>query len=242
MLPIYKSERILGIDSAQSLPKLEFPQPWATGGGGISEVDSLLLPQVSHGARWSLAIDSAALWFACEVDAAPFCDTAHQNGDFIEGLWLKDVAEFFLRDSETGEYQEFNVSPRGAWWSCVFSSYRHRHLMQRRPSTVSVMGDCGESRWKVVFGVRLDELASPLSPQTTVHVSLISHSHGGSGEPRYFSSHPVRGLEPDFHLPEVFLPVALHPFSGHPVVAPEVASSDSELSPSLLSGVERGDG
>lgn len=204
-LPIYKSDKILGIDSAQSFPKLELPQPWLAGGGGLAEVDSLLLPQVSHGVRWSLAVDSAALWFVCEVDAPPFCDNSVQNGEFVEGLWVKDVAEFFLRDSETGEYQEFNISPMGAWWSCVFSSYRHRHMMQRRPSTVSVVGDSSDARWKVVFGVRLDELVCPLTPQTVLHVSVISHD--GSGEPRYFSSHPIRGLEPDFHMPEVFLPV-----------------------------------
>lgn len=212
-LEIYHSEKVLGLDSARAMPKHEMPDPWLSG-GSVSLVSPELMPQHPVGVRWALGKDSHALWFSCEVLAPPICDISHKAGEFIEGLWTTDVAEVFLQDAQSGEYQEFNVSPVGAWWSCSFSGYRKRHTAFRKPATLCSAGVVEDARWEVVFGVRIDELSIRFDTTTLVHVAVISctqDSERGEGSvvPRYFSSHPIRGLEPDFHHPEVFQPYVI---------------------------------
>jgi hypothetical protein len=212
-LEIYHSEKVLGLDSVRAMPKHEMPDPWLPG-GGVSLVSPELMPLNPVGVKWALAKDSQALWFACEVLAPPLCDTRYKAGEFIEGLWTTDVAEFFLQDAHSGEYQEFNISPVGAWWSCSFSEYRKRYAAFKKPATFCCQGFAESNRWEVVFGVRIDGLSIRFDAGTLVHVAVVSCSREGArGEgdvvPKYFSSHPIRGLEPDFHHPEVFQPYVI---------------------------------
>lgn len=208
-LEIYHSENILGLDSARAMPKHQMPNPWVPG-GGVSLVSPELLPVHPISVTWALGTDSHALWFSCEVHAPPVCDSSRKAGEFVEGLWTTDVAEVFLQDAQSGEYQEFNISPVGAWWSCSFSGYRKRQAAFRKPATLCCEGVAENARWEVVLGVRLDELSIRFDSSTLVHIAAISCSKGeGANQgpvPTYFSTHPIRGLEPDFHHPEVFQP------------------------------------
>lgn len=155
--------------------------------------------------EWSIAVAGALLTFECSVPGAAWCNRALAPGTFLEGLWEQDVAELFLRD-ESGTYQEFNVSPAGAWWSCVFSAYRQRKVPQPAPPRgVAVLHRRSPERWMVQLQVPLNELAVSWSPQTALHVAVIQHQPAQ----RFLSSSPVPGGEPDFHLAECFESIAM---------------------------------
>lgn len=106
-----------------------------------------------------------------------------------------------------GEYQEFNISPSGAWWSCTFSSYRQRTSGPVTLTPFVVKTDVTANGWSVLFGVSLKDLVGPLFPaETRIHVSAIVTV---DGERRYLSSAPVAGIDPDFHHSGCFTPMAL---------------------------------
>ncbi len=149
--------------------------------------------------EWSLVCDDLRVWFACRVPGRATFDDAYARGAFVEGLWEHDVAEFFLMDAD-GRYQEFNVSPSGAWWSCGFSGYRARAAGVAIPAEVLVETKIEPTGWQVVFSVPSRELWIPLKGVVGVHVSAISRSP----HTRYLSSSPVPGSAPDFHRRECF--------------------------------------
>jgi hypothetical protein len=149
--------------------------------------------------EWSLVCDDLRVWFVCRIPGRPTFDQAHARGAFVEGLWEHDVAEFFLMDAE-GRYQEFNVSPTGAWWSCGFSGYRARAAGVAIPTEVLVETKIDPTGWQVLFSVPSRELWTPLERIAGVHVAAISRSPHA----RYLSSSPVLGSTPDFHRRECF--------------------------------------
>jgi hypothetical protein len=188
---IYESDVLLTLDRVRSLPTSPIPSDW-------------------HGApltapiQWFLGRDPVALWFRAVVPQLPVFDNALRPGQFVEGLWEQDVAELFI-GGEAGHYQEFNLNPAGAWWTCFFTGYRTRAIATRRPETICIDTDITPSSWDAVLAVRSAELSVPLTQRSTVHVSFILHGQGK----QYVSSHPVGGREPDYHLPECFRPVQL---------------------------------
>jgi hypothetical protein len=102
-----------------------------------------------------------------------------------------------------GRYQEFNVSPTGAWWSCGFTAYRSRVVVNPVPAEVSVESKLERDAWEVVFSVPLRELMIPLEKVVGVHISAIIHIP----RMRYLSSLPLREERPDFHRRECFEPI-----------------------------------
>jgi hypothetical protein len=150
--------------------------------------------------EWRVTVVDGLLTFDCAVPGTAWCDTTIPPGTFVEGLWEQDVAELFLMDG-SGAYQEFNVSPAGAWWSCVFSAYRQRKSPQPPPPRgVSVRHLSSPERWMVQLQVGLPELAVSWSPQTALHLAVIQHQP----VQRFLSSRPVPGVEADFHRAECF--------------------------------------
>lgn len=155
--------------------------------------------------QWAIVRDPKWFWFVASLSGGTEYDPQHSSGDFIEGLWERDVAEIFIKES-SGRYQEFNVSPGGAWWTVVLSSYRTRETTIPELREPVIRAELGEGQWRVVLGVELSCLAVELSESSTVHVSGISHKP----QRVFISSCPVSGVEPDFHHPKAFMPVRFH--------------------------------
>ena len=203
LMPIcFSSEVPFTLDRALSLPRQEISRPWLHLQPQEDGLESLSSP-----IRWSLALDSKALWFCASIPGSPIYDTCLKGGEFVEGLWESDVAEFFLRDGHTGAYQEFNVSPAGAWWTCYFSAYRQRAAVNHRPETICTHASTDRSSWQVAFAVRTDELSVALDRNTQLHVAFIRALPTDSSKQEFFSSRPLPGIEPDFHCAEVFAPI-----------------------------------
>lgn len=144
------------------------------------------------------------LTFDFQGQFQPTADFSLKAGQFQEGLWEQDVAEFFVGD--TGEaYQEFNLGPQGAWWTCGFSGYR-----QRQPQAQLLGGQtCG--RWEpghpLPWQVRLEVALSDLLCQdlSLARIAVCSIRH--DPEPRYFCSGPQVPAQPDFHRADLRQPI-----------------------------------
>jgi hypothetical protein len=150
------------------------------------------------------------LWFAASVPAPASVQGHHTCGDFIEGLWERDVAEFFLINAR-GEYQEFNLSPDGAWWSMLFTSYRERSARVLKPTGVVVSVEREPQSWRGTIGVPRAELQVAPDEIVGIHVSGILY---GGSEVRYLSSAGQPSFDPDFHDRRCFGSVRWVPLPG----------------------------
>jgi hypothetical protein len=156
--------------------------------------------------RWALALTPDSLIFRADLPfGRPDFDDSYQRGAFIEGLWDRDLAEFFIMD-EAGRYQEFNVSPAGAWWSCYLTSYRQRSDLSINGQPSFVETQLNQAGWSVVFALPRSALLVPITEKSSVHVTAIASI---AGERRFISSAPTSNFAPDFHRRECFQAVEL---------------------------------
>jgi hypothetical protein len=123
----------------------------------------------------------------------------------VEGLATRDLVELYIMD-EQNCYQEFHVSPAGAWWSGYFVGYRQRSdaMLKGRPSFVSAQQEAVGWSAEMVYP-RAAMLVS-VGSSSLVHATAISTL---DGERRFVSSAPITGIAPDFHRSECFKPIEL---------------------------------
>lgn len=127
-------------------------------------------------------------------------DESLAHGQFVEGLWESDVAEFFVSGGGQ-DYQEVNISPTGAWWSAQFSNYRERSRVSE--FDVSIQSKVGSGLWEVRFETALSNLfpwrdCAPQARRISPTAILFDT------KPHYFAWNHNSGGEPDFHRADLF--------------------------------------
>lgn len=119
-------------------------------------------------------------------------------GEFTEGLWEAEVAEFFLTRAEGAGYLEFNLGPDGAWWSCGFADVRVRDEV-RLAGVESSWRRVG-SGWQAEAKVPIQSLGPWLEHGSRINVCFVIEA-----DPlRYASATKLPGIRPDFHQPGHF--------------------------------------
>ncbi len=203
-IPVHRSKAPLSLRKALALPRERIDSDWYK-------------KKTPHPIQFSLGLDSTTFYFIGEVSAPPYCDESLASGDYREGLWERDVAEFFLLESPDARYQEFNLSPMGAWWSHSFVKYRERdtaHFV--KPQGVVTYSDWDAKplennskilTWTVGISIPRRSLSIPISfsESTRINVSFIL----GAPHERFYSFAPPLECAPDFHRVENFYPVSL---------------------------------
>lgn len=200
------------------------------------EVSAVLeLPRVELGADWygqevtppvsyTLAIDPEALWFLGERAASPKCDRAHTTGDFVEGLWEQELIELFLCEETAGStrYQEFNLSPTGAWWTAVFDEYRVRSEtvdLKRLSGGVRCWSqiDDHQPHWQTVMRVPRASLgiATSFGAQSRANITAIvlpaQASSENASSAQFLSACALQAAAPDFHRSHEFSHITYTP-------------------------------
>lgn len=118
---------------------------------------------------------------------------------FVEELWKQDVAEFFIADPPTGHYQEYNLSPGGAWWAAAFRAPRVRVDPQPEVASFGVRTEVvwGDSEW-----IGRISLPQPDLSGAAINFSAILEGEAGR---RFYSLALLGGDTPDFHRPEEWI-------------------------------------
>ncbi len=188
-IPIYSTASSLSFSEAFALPSFSLSCDWF--GAAITSLIQI-----------NLVIDARRLYFG-----ASCTQTAHfspfETGTFHEGLWLADVIELFLKDDFSNAYQEFNLSPCGAWWTATFSQYRQRLPSPYLDFPLEIKSSINAQSWFVGAAFERSQIKVPISfgPQSLGSVHAIIGEH-----PRIYAGlKPARG-EPDFHQEDSFLP------------------------------------
>lgn len=187
-MPVYSESDILGVP----------PGSW--------EFDWFGLP-VRYRAHFRFALYKERLTFCFEANKEPECEDL-PSGTFRAGLWERDVAEFFLM-GPNGDYQEFNLSPSGAWWSASFTG--HRQQSEELPCPSVVVAACsGGGRWTAQLSVALVDI-KPLQGFCLSQCRLNPTAILAPGQPEYLCYGHSSGGQPDFHREDNFLPIVVHP-------------------------------
>lgn len=190
-LSVYTSLRDISVDDARALSRSSQARCWK----------GTPLP---HPFSWSVAVDPQTLWFVCSLPGGQLHSRGERQGEYVEGLWNRDVAELFIKSPE-GRYQEFNVAPSGAWWAMTLSEYRKRDAGAKRPHLTHISCTLGEGSWEVVAAFERRSLDVDIAPSASIHVSGMWYHP----EPTFLSSHPPHGVEPDYHHTGCFQPITM---------------------------------
>jgi hypothetical protein len=158
--------------------------------------------------KWSLAKDTKQLWFCSEVPhAANEYDKNYGLNDFVEGLWNMDVVELFIASSSEAKYQEFNFSPAGAWWSCMFTQYRKPGTSSILPKLNVIHTVRNASSWFVLAAIDMTDCDVTFDETSLVHITAICRDPLDT----FYMSSCQKEIDfaPDFHNIKCFLPIAM---------------------------------
>ncbi len=158
--------------------------------------------------RFHLEREGDAIRFSARAGAPGFLGPDPASlGQFHEGLWEADVAELFLAHPDGERYLEINLSPAGAWWACGFRGPRNRDPSLDLPEAKTAAAiDDAQRLWTASIDLPLDYLESvwQFGPESRANVCFIL---GPPERRRHFSAAAMPKGPPDYHRPEVFLPV-----------------------------------
>ncbi len=114
------------------------------------------------------------------------------------GLWDYEVVELFLLGAG-GHYLEIELGPHGHYLVYYLSDVRQ---VERVVEPVSVHCTVSDKIWLGAIHIGLADLPKQLSHVNGYGVSGQGHTR------RFLAAAPVPGEAPDFHQPDVFVPLA----------------------------------
>jgi hypothetical protein len=118
-------------------------------------------------------------------------------------LWLRDVAEVFLRPGagDPSHYREFEISPNGDWLDLDIFPGGKSDLGCNMRSRVSILNLT--SRWIAELAFPAASLGGTFEPGEVWRVNFFRVE--GPEPRRFYSSwQPTHSLRPNFHVPEAF--------------------------------------
>ena len=143
---------------------------------------------------WDIILNKKSVTYRIRYTGKVASLSNQVSGTFTPELWKHDVVELFLGSRGSLHYLEINLAPSGAWWAQHFLKYREQDSLALRPVLLNMNSQITEEEWKADVTISQDE---PFNEETMFHVTAILNG-------RFLSSHPVPGIEPDFHRLECF--------------------------------------
>lgn len=129
----------------------------------------------------------------------PYADPSFDKGWRNWGLWEKDVFEAFLVRGAELPYLELQVSPLGQRFALLISKPRKEFDYPER-DVFEGSSIVDESGWKALMRVPLANIPGRGELRANFH-SIVGKSR------EHFSWSPNPERSPDFHRPELFLPL-----------------------------------
>lgn len=136
------------------------------------------------------------IYWGAKVYAKANYNSEHQKNSFVEGLWKQDALELFVRDLNSNYYQEFNLSPAGAYWSAVFKDYREpAESHERKIDNIEINSKVDDSSWTASMRISKRDLGID-SDGLLINMTAILNT---IDESCYLSMLPISTNTPDFH-------------------------------------------
>ena len=159
--------------------------------------------EVNPAYEFSFTLTDAGLVFKAARKASALIHPQGRSGVFQEELWKYDAAEFFITTPDKKRYMEFNLSPNGAWWACVFSAPRQVAIgYENWKPNITASGECREDAWSceaLIPSSVLQEVG--IIPQDCF---LAACAILNSPEQIFLTSALPCPGQPDFHRPDLW--------------------------------------
>lgn len=162
---------------------------------------------LSEPIRFGLALSANNLYFGYAQPIRDGVFTRRPAGEFYEGLWEEQVLELFLTADSGDAYQEFNLSPSGAWWTQLFTSHRVRDTAATLPRTLEVYAEEGSEGSRSFFRIPRNMLSVKCNFGDSTRANVTAVIVYPTIK-RFASVHSGAPGPADFHAAEGF-----HPFS-----------------------------
>ena len=154
--------------------------------------------------RYAMGLDAESFWLVASHEDRPRLHRSAKTGDFVEGLWEYDVAEWFVAAADGSSYLEFNLGPQGAWWCCGFDEARLRSEPALAPpaGVRTYAESTPQGAWTSAIAVPRAFLEEHVGfgPQSRMNVTMIL----GTPKERFLTAADLGGGEPDYHRPRQF--------------------------------------
>ena len=160
-------------------------------------------------AGFGIGMDDELFWFVATRHQPAIVHPDAYAGKFTPELWKYDVAEFFIRDPDSGRYLEFNLAPNAAWWCAEFTAPRIRAYEEdvemidvRAYSHLSEDGS-----WLAAVSIPLDILKARVNfgASSEMNTTFIVDSP----DQQFLTANPAPEGEPDFHQLDLLKPVQI---------------------------------
>lgn len=153
--------------------------------------------------EYSFEQTSAGLLFKARRKAPALVHPQGQCGQFQPELWRYDAAEFFITAPDGNRYMEFNLSPNGAWWACLFQAPRvtAEGTESWRPQVEATGSQC-EAGWQceaLISASSLQEAGINIQDCKLAACAILN-----SPEQVFLTSALPCDSQPDFHRPDLW--------------------------------------
>ena len=132
--------------------------------------------------------------------------------EFVSGLWKRNVVEWFIGNPRNGRYIEVHLAPSHQWWASTFLAVRQPVHPDGHPlplSRVIHRTAAGATSWegevRVPAQVVTQLLDAPSLDGLRTNFSAVWFPPGGHA--CYYSLAPLHGPKPNFHQPDLWLPL-----------------------------------
>ena len=179
----------------RSHPDESYPMQWLSHDWSGAAVE----PPV----EFALFIEEQCLVLRVRRETSCCLNPATRCGQCVQGLWLYDTAELFVRGATNDSpYLELNLAPNGAWWACAFTAPRAPHTQFHAAALgVQTAAECTAARWQA-------ELRLPIAAlheygwrhMADLHMSVCAILRTPDATRRFMSTCMV-GEKPEFHCP-----------------------------------------
>lgn len=190
MIPLLVCNKIPDLQDSFSLPSFARTSDWFG-------------KKLPYEIRWSVACDRASLLFSAVVECRPMYNERLKPNIFAEGLWEQDLVEFFITEEGTDRYQEFNLSPAGAWWTQLFSGYRQREYSFTPVKKVEAFAEVTETGWRAAMKIPSSVVAIKWEPSQSCRINVTAQTETETQQ-RFISWMQLPESEPDFHRCDQF--------------------------------------
>lgn len=185
MIRLYRAAGFSSPQEVFNFPTSPLPVRWGEKGPAVSFV---------------LALTGEALYLGGEFKQTPWLHSNPVPGRFREGLWERDVLELFLSSQADQRYQEFNLSPAGEWWSCLFTSPRQRADSSLAGLPAEVYAAATGDLWRVILEITPAICVFDLGRPDDLRMNICACL--GKERRSYLSAVNLPGDRPDFHQPQ----------------------------------------
>ena len=165
--------------------------------------------ELATSARMLWTADHLFVSFSCDFTELDINETVDLSRETY-ALWDRDVCEIFVRSSAEAavtSYKEFEVAPTGEWCDLIIDRKTMSHDWEWNSGMrTETRIDQKAKNWRAMMSIPFAAFGVHPESGSTWYANLFRVSRF-KGERLYLAFSPTLGEQPNYHVPERFVPL-----------------------------------